>query len=67
MDTPRAAPDGEGRSKPPKANSRRTLPSVEAEVEWAKVARRFKHADARANELMRKAFIEGYLRARGDG
>ena len=64
MDTPRAAPDPQGRSKPPQAKRRRTLPSVEAEIEWAQVARRFKHSDARAHELMRKAFIEGYLRAR---
>ena len=36
MDDRRAVPDGESRRKSPEPKRRRTLPSVEAEIAWAR-------------------------------
>ena len=46
---------------------KRLIPSVEAEREWAKVARRFQHTDARTHALLRDAYLAGYLRAKHYG
>ena len=69
MATSRGAAEG---SEVPRRNAgaskrKRLIPSVEAEKEWAKVARRFQHTDARTHQLLRDAYLAGYLRARHYG
>jgi hypothetical protein len=46
------------------AARKRPTVSVEAEIEWSKIARRLKRVDARTYSLMREAFLTGYIAER---
>ena len=67
MEQPRATSADSADAGEPSRKARgrkRVLASVEAEVEWSKVERRFKGTDARTLLLLREAFLAGYLHVR---